>query len=141
RATRHAWRWLKQPAEREESRSCFPPPAEYDERSKCEYRAQAGEPYGIHDDNAVLPRFRVVVIAIKQDPIDQRPDFVLTRLNETQPKIARRELDSIEILGNASVRGEHHDRTDVRPLLRLVVPLEPVSDRIRQLPYGFGGSR
>src|SRR5207247_6429145 len=60
-------------------------------------------------------------------------DLVLARLYEAQAHVARRKLDAVEILGNSAVRGQYHDRADVRPLLGVLVPFISVADSIGEM--------
>ena len=80
-------------------------------------RDQPRQPQHIHDHQRVLSRGRIVVKAIQQHLIRRRADSFIRRFHQSQPHIARRILDAVEIARDPPGRRQNHDGAAVRVLV------------------------
>src|SRR5437867_991849 len=69
------------------------------------------------DREGVPPRRGIVVVAEQQELVDRRADPVARGFHETQSKIARRKIDSVEVSGDHPLRREEDEPACVSVLI------------------------
>ena len=94
---------------------------EYESNQRHE-RDRATEPHCPHRHEPVIARRRIVVIAVKQQPLGQRADLLVRRLDQRELHVARRIVDAEKIPRQLARRRCHDDAARVRELLRSARP-------------------
>src|SRR5262245_29877156 len=75
----------------------FLPPHQENESGDGDNRQHAAKPHQVHHDRAVAPVRGIIVIAIEQQLVDERPDMPLPRFEQREPQLLWRVLDAVEI--------------------------------------------
>src|SRR6202171_4679163 len=113
-------------------------PHQKEEPRKDQDGADPAQTNQVHHDGAVLPDFRIVVVAVQKDLVDRVADFPIGGFDEPETEVARRVLDPVEVAGEPAVRSQDEDAARVRELTEVLVPAVAEADGLREPRDGAG---
>ncbi|HBI43194.1 MAG TPA: hypothetical protein DDY78_10110 [Planctomycetales bacterium] len=112
-------------------------PQRQDHAPNSQESQDAAQAHEVHDRRAVFSLGGVVMKAEEQRLIDDRADFVVRRLHQTQLQVTSRIFDVQKVAIEFTDRGKHHDAAGVRELLVILVVGIAETDGVGQPVNGF----
>src|SRR5713226_9765200 len=83
------------------------------ETAQDQYRGERSQPNDIGNQEPILSRDGIVVVAKEQELIDGGADFISGGFDQTQAQISRGKIDAVKVARRSSFRRQQHDACGV----------------------------